>query len=150
MNAVRKQLTEMGLEDIPLAGLAKSDEELFVTWSDEPVYLPLGSAALYLVKHVRDEAHRFAITYHRQLRGKGMTASVLDSVSGMGPKRKKILLREFGSVKGLRAASVEEIAAVPGIPRDVAEELVAVLQQIYDDGEELRQASQFSINELPD
>ena len=150
LNAVRKQLTEMGLEDIPLAGLAKSDEELFVTWSDEPVYLPLGSAALYLVKHVRDEAHRFAITYHRQLRGKGMTASVLDSVSGMGPKRKKILLREFGSVKGLRAASVEEIAAVPGIPRDVAEELVAVLQQIYGDGEESRQASQFSINELPD
>ncbi|MGI6221856.1 MAG: excinuclease ABC subunit UvrC [Coriobacteriales bacterium] len=131
LNAVRAQLAEMGLDDIPLAGLAKSDEELFVTWSDEPVYLPLGSSALYLVKHVRDEAHRFAITYHRQLRGKGMTASVLDSVTGLGPKRKKALLKEFGSVKRMRSATVDEIAAVPGIPREVAEEVVAVLEQVY-------------------
>ena len=131
LNAVRSQLEEMGLGDIPLAGLAKSDEELFVTWSDEPVYLPLGSSALYLVKHVRDEAHRFAITYHRQLRGKGMTASVLDSVTGLGPKRKKALLRAFGSVKRMRAASVDELAAVQGIPREVAEELAAVLEQVY-------------------
>ena len=131
LNAVHAQLEEMGLGDIPLAGLAKSDEELYVTWSDEPVYLPLGSSALYLVKHVRDEAHRFAITYHRQLRGKGMTESVLDSVPGLGPKRKRLLLREFGSVKNLRKCSVEQIAAVKGIPRDVAEEVVAVLDQVY-------------------
>ena len=131
LNAVRAQLEEMGLGDIPLAGLAKSDEELFVTWSDEPVYLPLGSSALYLVKHVRDEAHRFAITYHRQLRGKGMTASVLDSVTGLGPKRKKALLRAFGSVKRMRAATIDELAAVPGIPHEVAEELAAVLEQVY-------------------
>ncbi|MGI6218152.1 MAG: excinuclease ABC subunit UvrC, partial [Coriobacteriales bacterium] len=135
LNAVQSQLAEMGLDDIPLAGLAKSDEELFVTWSDEPVYLPLGSPALYLVKHVRDEAHRFAITYHRQLRGKGMTASVLDSVPGLGPKRKKLLLREFGSVKNIRKKSVDEIASVKGIPREVAEEVVAVLDQIYNGDE---------------
>ncbi len=133
LNAVRAQLAEMGLEDIPLVGLAKADEELFVTWSDEPVYLPLGSSALYLIKHVRDEAHRFAITYHRQLRGKGMTASVLDSVTGLGPKRKKLLLKEFGSVKNLRQASVDQIAAVKGVPREVAEEVAAVLEQIYGD-----------------
>ncbi len=132
LNAVRAQLSQMGLSEIPLVGLAKSDEELFVTWSDQPVYLPLGSAALYLIKHVRDEAHRFAITYHRQLRGKGMTASVLDSVEGLGPKRKKLLLKEFGSVKNLRNASVEQIAAVKGIPREVAEEVVAVLEQVFD------------------
>ncbi len=131
LNAVRAQLLEMGLSDIPLVGLAKSDEELFVTWSDQPVYLPLGSPALYLIKHVRDEAHRFAITYHRQLRGKGMTESVLDSVEGLGPKRKKLLLKEFGSVKNLRNASVEQISAVKGIPHEVAEEVVAVLDQVY-------------------
>ncbi len=131
LNAVRAQLLEMGLSDIPLVGLAKSDEELFVTWSDQPVYLPLGSPALYLIKHVRDEAHRFAITYHRQLRGKGMTESVLDSVEGLGPKRKKLLLKEFGSVKNLRNASVEQIYAVKGIPHEVAEEVVAVLDQVY-------------------
>ncbi len=131
LNAVRAQLLEMGLSDIPLVGLAKSDEELFVTWSDQPVYLPLGSPALYLIKHVRDEAHRFAITYHRQLRGKGMTESVLDSVEGLGPKRKKLLLKEFGSVKNLRSASVEQISAVKGIPHEVAEEVVAVLDQVY-------------------
>ncbi len=131
LNAVRAQLLEMGLSDIPLVGLAKSDEELFVTWSDQPVYLPLGSPALYLIKHVRDEAHRFAITYHRQLRGKGMTESVLDSVEGLGPKRKKFLLKEFGSVKNLRNASVEQISAVKGIPHEVAEEVVAVLDQVY-------------------
>lgn len=135
LNAVRGQLEEMGLSDIPLVGLAKSDEELFVTWSDEPVYFPLGSSALYLIKHVRDEAHRFAITYHRQLRGKGMTASVLDSVAGLGPKRKKLLLKEFGSVKNLRQANVDQIAAVKGVPREVAEEVAAVLDQIYNSDE---------------
>ncbi len=129
LTAAREVLGELGLADIPLAGLAKREEELFVDWSDQPVVLPSGSTSLYLVKRVRDEAHRFAIEYHRQLRGKAMTASVLDDVTGLGPKRKKALLRAFGSVKRLREASVEEIAAVPGVPRDVAEEVVAVLAQ---------------------
>ncbi len=83
----------MGIDDIAMCGLAKRDEELFVPWQDTgPVVLPSGSASLYLVKQVRDEAHRFAITFHRELRGKGMTASILDDVVGMGPVRKKALL----------------------------------------------------------
>ena len=85
-------------------------------WADEPVVLPAGSPSLYLVKRVRDEAHRFAIAYHRDLRGKAMTASVLDDIPGVGPKRKKALLKAFGRVKRLREAIVDEIAAVPGIP----------------------------------
>ncbi len=149
LNAVVKQFEEMGIDDVPLAGLAKSDEELFVTWSDEPVYLPLGSAALYLVKHVRDEAHRFAITYHRQLRGKGMTQSVLDSVPGLGPKRKRLLLRTFGSVKNMRKLTVDQIAEVKGIPREVAEEVVAVLDQIYGDGDKTRNALKAQNEEEP-
>jgi excinuclease ABC subunit C len=128
LTAAREVLGDLGLSDIPVAGLAKREEELFVDWSDQPVILPTGSASLYLVKRVRDEAHRFAIEYHRKLRGKAMTASVLDDVTGLGPKRKKALLRAFGSVKRLREATVEEIAAVKGIPRDVAEEVAAVLQ----------------------
>ena len=116
--------------DIPVAGLAKADEELFVPWDDEgPVVLPSGSAALYLVKQIRDEAHCFAITFHRELRGKAMTASALDDVTGLGPKRKKLVLKAFGSLKKLREADVETIAAVKGIPRDVAEEIYAVLHQ---------------------
>jgi excinuclease ABC subunit C len=106
-----------------MAGLAKSDEELFVPWDETPVVLPSGSASLYLVKQVRDEAHRFAITFHRELRGKAMTASILDEVPGVGPARKKALRKAFGSMRRLREATREEIAAVPGIPDDVAREL---------------------------
>ena len=127
LNAATAVLGELGLETIPVVGLAKREEELFVPWADEPIVLPTGSASLYLVKRVRDEAHRFAIEYHRELRGKAMTASVLDDIPGVGPKRKKALLKQFGSVKRLREASVNEIAAVPGIPRQVAEEVRAVL-----------------------
>jgi excinuclease ABC subunit C len=127
LNATRDQLAAMGLSDIPLVGLAKADEELFVTWGDEPVILPSGSAALYLVKNIRDEAHRFAVTFHRELRGKAMTASILDEVEGLGPKRKKLLLKQFGTLRALRAASVDEMAAVKGVPRGVAEEVFAML-----------------------
>jgi excinuclease ABC subunit C len=114
LNAASAVLESVGLESIPLAGLAKREEQLFVRGWDEPVTLPDGSPSLYLVKRIRDEAHRFAITYHREVRGRAMTASVLDDVPGVGPKRKKALLKAFGSVKRLRAASVEEIAAVVG------------------------------------
>ncbi|MDO9108850.1 MAG: helix-hairpin-helix domain-containing protein, partial [Coriobacteriia bacterium] len=95
----------------------------------EPIVLPAGSASLYLVKRIRDEAHRFAIEYHRELRGKAMTASVLDDIAGVGPKRKKLLLAHFGSLKKLKAASVEQIAAVKGITGDIATEVAAVLRQ---------------------
>jgi excinuclease ABC subunit C len=132
LTAALQQLGALGL-DIPVAGLAKADEELFVPWDDAgPVVLPSGSAALYLVKRIRDEAHRFAITFHRELRGKASVASVLDDVTGLGPKRKRLLLKTFGSLRRLREASVEDMAAVKGIPRDVAEELFAVLRQEQD------------------
>ena len=120
-------LEQVGASDIPVVGLAKREEELWVPDWDEPVVLPAGSASLYLVKRVRDEAHRFAITYHRELRSKAMKASVLDDIPGVGPKRKKALIKAFGSLKQLREACVEEIAAVPGIPREVAEDVHAVL-----------------------
>jgi excinuclease ABC subunit C len=129
LNVALGVLSQLGLGDIPVAGLAKREEELFVAWDDAPVVLPAGSASLYLVKRVRDEAHRFAIEYHRRLRGKSMTASVLDDVPGVGPKRKQALMRHFGSVKRLREATVDEIAAVSGVPREVAEEVYAVLRQ---------------------
>ncbi len=127
LTAAVNELTGLGL-DIPMAGLAKKDEELYVPWDDSgPVVLPSGSPSLYLVKHVRDEAHRFAITFHRELRDKGMVASVLDDVPGLGPKRKKLLLKHFGSVKRMREASLEDIEAVEGIPKQVAEDLYAVI-----------------------
>lgn len=127
LTAAINELSERGL-DIPMAGLAKKDEELYVPWDDTgPVVLPSGSPSLYLVKHVRDEAHRFAITFHRELRDKGMVASILDDVPGLGPKRRKQLLKHFGSVKRMREASLEEIEAVPGIPKQVAEDLYAVI-----------------------
>lgn len=130
LTAAIKQLEELGAGDIPVCGLAKRDEELFVPWQDTgPVVLPGGSPSLYLVKHVRDEAHRFAITFHRELRGKAMTTSILDGVVGMGPKRKKALLKACGSFKALRAASLEEIKQMHVIPDHVAEDVYAVLKQ---------------------
>jgi len=138
LNAVSAVMAELGLGGIPLAGLAKREEQLFVRGWAEPVTLPNGSASLYLVKRIRDEAHRFAIEYHRALRGRAMSASVLDDVPGVGPKRKKALLKEFGSLKRLGAASVEEIAAVPGVGKAAAEGIVEALRAIQhgraDDG----------------
>ncbi|HIZ18285.1 MAG TPA: excinuclease ABC subunit UvrC [Candidatus Olsenella stercoravium] len=119
LTAAIAQLGELGL-DIPVCGLAKSDEEIFVPWDDTPVVLPSGSPSLYLIKQVRDESHRFAITFHRELRDKAMTRSAIDDVPGVGPKRRRALMRRFGSMRRLRAASEEEIAATPGVPAEVA------------------------------
>ena len=119
LTAAMRQLEQLGL-DIPVCGLAKADEEVFVPWDDTPVVLPSGSASLYLMKQVRDESHRFAITFHRELRDRAMTVSVLDEVEGVGPTRKRAIMRHFGSMKRLRAATVDEIAAVKGIPAAVA------------------------------
>ncbi len=127
LTAAIEQLEELGL-DIPVCGLAKSDEEVFVPWDDTPIVLPSGSASLYLIKQVRDESHRFAITFHRELRDKAMTVSVLDEIPGVGQKRKKAIMRHFGSLKRLRAASPEEIAQVKGVPRQVAESIWAELR----------------------
>jgi excinuclease ABC subunit C len=120
VSAAREVLDELGLHDLPMAGLAKEREELFVPGSSEPIVLPATSQALYLLQRLRDEAHRFAITYHRQLRGKAATRSVLDDLAGVGPARKRALLRVFGSSRALKGATVEEIAAVPGIGTGLA------------------------------
>lgn len=127
LTAATRQLKDLGI-NIPVVGLAKADEELFVTFQKEPVVLPQGSTSLYLIKQVRDEAHRFAITYHRELRAKAMTASILDEIEGVGPKRKRALLKKFGSLKQLKQASVEDLASVSGISQELAQEIVAALQ----------------------
>ncbi|MDO4806410.1 MAG: excinuclease ABC subunit UvrC [Coriobacteriales bacterium] len=127
LTAAINQLEELGL-DIPVCGLAKSDEEVFVPWDETPIVLPSGSASLYLIKQVRDESHRFAITFHRELRDKAMTVSVLDEVPGVGPKRKRAIMRHFGSLKRLRAASPEEIAQVKGVPTQVAQAIWSELR----------------------
>lgn len=127
LRAALAALADVGVDDVPVVALAKREEELYVTWQDAPVVLPDGSPSLYLVKRVRDEAHRFAVTYHRELRGKAMTASILDEIPGVGPTRRKALIKAFGSVKKLKQATADEIAAVPTIPRAVAEEIVSTL-----------------------
>lgn len=129
LTAAMRQLEELGL-DIPVCGLAKADEEVFVPWDDTPIVLPSGSASLYLIKQVRDESHRFAITFHRELRGKAMTVSVLDEVPGVGPTRKKAIMKRFGSMKRLRAASEAEIAGVPGVPAEVARSVFESLRAL--------------------
>ncbi|MBS5451660.1 MAG: excinuclease ABC subunit UvrC [Coriobacteriia bacterium] len=140
LSAAMQQLGELGL-DIPMAGLAKSDEELFVPWDDTPVVLPSGSPSLYLVKQVRDEAHRFAITFHRELRGKAMTVSVLDEIPGVGAKRKRALMKRFGSIKRLREASAADIAATPGVPAEVAREVFETLRAWEDSREQVARAA---------
>jgi excinuclease ABC subunit C len=121
-------LKEFGLEnEVPLTGLAKQEEELFVPGTSRSILLSRRSEALYLVQRVRDEAHRFANEGHRKRRAKVGVASVLDSIPGVGPKRRKALLTHFGSLDELRKAPVEEIASVPGVPYDVAEAIKAQL-----------------------
>ena len=120
LSAALEVFLELGLDDVPLASLAKENEGLFVPHTPEPIVLPRNSQALYLVQRIRDEAHRFAITYHRNLRSKGSLRSPMDLVTGIGPKRKRTLLRRFGSLQGIREASVEDIAAVPGLTRSIA------------------------------
>ncbi len=128
VSAAKEVLDELGLHDLPLAGLAKEREELFRPGESEPVLLPATSPALYLVQRLRDEAHRFAITYHRDLRAKRSVRSAFDDLPGVGPKRKRELLKVFGSIKRVRDAPVEQIAAVPGIGRALAERIKATLE----------------------
>lgn len=128
VTAAKTALEEMGLGDLPLAGLAKEREELVLPDRAEPVMLPVTSQALYLVQRLRDEAHRFAITYHRNLRNRRTKASAFDDLPGVGPKRKQDLLRVFGSAKRIREAPVEQVAAVPGIGKALAERIKAHLE----------------------
>ena len=128
VSAAKEVLDELGLHDLPLAGLAKEREELFLPGRSDPILLPATSPALYLVQRLRDEAHRFAITYHRDLRNKRSVRSAFDELPGVGPKRKRELLKVFGSIKRVRDAPVEQIAAVPGIGPSLAAKIKATLE----------------------
>ena len=120
-------MQQLGISDVALCGLAKRLEEVWLPDDPDPVILPRTSEGLYLLQRVRDEAHRFAIAHHRQRRSRSMIDSLLDPVPGLGPTRRKALMKRFGSVKKLRAASVTEIAEVPGIGPATAESIVAAL-----------------------
>ncbi len=128
VGAAKGVLDELGLHDLPLAGIAKEREELFLPDRSDPIVLPPTSQALYLVQRIRDEAHRFAITYHRDLRRKASVRSKFDDLPGVGPRRRGALLRVFGSIKRVREAPVEQIAAVPGIGPALAQKIKAALE----------------------
>jgi excinuclease ABC subunit C len=121
LNVAVRVLEELGLdEEIPAASLAKRFEEVYVPGEADPVRVPRGSEALYMLQRIRDEAHRFAITYHRQLRGKRMTKSVLDDIKGLGPTRRKRLTKELGGVAAVKESSLEDLRALSWLPDDVA------------------------------
>lgn len=129
LNAAREAMRNSGFASVPAFGLAKENEWLFAENDPEPIILPRNSESLYLLQRIRDEAHRFAITYHRNLRGKRSLKSILDDIPGIGAKRRKALMEHFRSMAKLRNASVEEICQAPGIPRNVAETVYEYLQQ---------------------
>ncbi len=128
LNAALEVLDEFNLRDaVPIAGLAKREEELFIPDQSESVFLPRNSQGLYLVQRIRDEAHRFAVEYHRKLRGKRSIASQLDDIPGIGPRRRQRLLKTFGSIEAIRQASVDDLVAVPGMTRRAAEQVKSYL-----------------------
>ena len=123
LSAVLDVMRDLGLSDIPVCGLAKKKEELFIKDQSEPIELPSSSEAMYLVQRIRDEAHRFAINYHRSLRNNNAKKSLLDSIHGIGPKRKKTLYKKFGSVKAMREATIEELTEIEGFSISLAKRL---------------------------
>nr|WSW69873.1 excinuclease ABC subunit UvrC [Streptomyces sp. NBC_00995] len=125
--AAKRALDELGIDDIAVCGLAKRLEEVWLPDDDDPVVLPRSSEGLYLLQRVRDEAHRFAITYQRAKRAKRIRSSPLDAVAGLGETRKQALIKHFGSVKKLKQATIDEICAVPGIGRRTAESVAVAL-----------------------
>lgn len=133
VNAAARALRDLGIDDVYVVGLAKRLEEVWLPDSDFPVILPRTSQGLYLLQRIRDEAHRFAITFHRQKRGKAMTVSALDAVPGLGASKRKALLAHFGSVKGVKAATVEELAQAKGIGPALA---TAIVNHFGSDGPE--------------
>ncbi|WP_329394047.1 excinuclease ABC subunit UvrC [Streptomyces lydicus] len=125
--AARRALDELGIDDVAVCGLAKRLEEVWLPAEDDPVVLPRSSEGLYLLQRVRDEAHRFAITYQRNKRSKRLKSSPLDAVPGLGGTRRHALLKHFGSLKKLRTATIDEICEVPGVGRKTAETVAAAL-----------------------
>jgi excinuclease ABC subunit C len=143
VEAAARALADVGVVDVALCGLAKRLEEVWLPGEAHPIVLPRSSPGLFLLQRVRDEAHRFAITYHRSKRSKAMTTSALDGVPGLGQARKTALLRHFGSVKKLRAASVEEVAAVPGMGPRTA---LAVVEALAGGGQTADSTVQPAVN----
>jgi excinuclease ABC subunit C len=127
VEAAQAALSELGMSDIAVVGLAKRLEEVWLPGDPDTVILPRTSEGLYRLQRIRDEAHRFAIAYQRQKRGKRMIESLLDDVPGLGDIRRKAVLKQFGSLKRLKAASVEEIASVPGIGPSIAQSIFDTL-----------------------
>lgn len=123
LSSAVEAMLHLGLQDIQLASIAKREEEIFLPELAEPVIMPRNSQALFLLQRARDEAHRFAITFHRNLRGKSSVKSALDLVPGIGPKRRKVLIKTFGSVKGIREASEDDLAAAPGMTKKLATQI---------------------------
>jgi excinuclease ABC subunit C len=123
LNATLEVMKELRLNSIPAASLAKEKEEVFIAGKTEPLDIPQTSAALYLLQRIRDEAHRFALGYHQRLRHKEVIASALDSIPGIGPKRKKALLKKFGSVRGIKDAPIDDLSKVAGMTTKLAEQL---------------------------
>jgi excinuclease ABC subunit C len=132
--AAQRALDELGIDDVPVCGLAKRLEEVWVPGEEDPVILPRSSEGLYLLQRVRDEAHRFAITHHRSRRSKSMVESLLDEVPGLGEVRRKTLIKHFGSLKKLRSATVDEIAEVPGIGPRTATAIAEAVARPAEDG----------------
>jgi excinuclease ABC subunit C len=128
LSAAKEVLDDLGYHDLAVVGLAKEREEIFLPDREAPVLLPTTSSALYLMQRLRDEAHRFAITYHRSLRARAATHSAFDDLPGVGPKRRAALLRVFGSAKRVREAPLEQVAAVPGIGTSLAAKIKAGLE----------------------
>jgi len=127
LGAALQVFLELGITNIPLSSLAKENEEIFLPYTPEPIILPRDSQGLFLVQRIRDEAHRFAITFHRERRSKTNLRSVIDDIPGIGPRRRRMLLRKFGSVRGIKDAAIDDIAAVPGMTRKLAEKVKEAL-----------------------
>jgi excinuclease ABC subunit C len=127
LGAAREVLRELGIEGVNLIALAKQEEEIFVPGRPDALRLSRNSEALHLLQRIRDEAHRFGLTYHRSLRAKRGLASQLDAIPGIGPHRRRALLVRFGSLDNIRAASVEELLTVPGMTRHAAQKLKEML-----------------------
>jgi excinuclease ABC subunit C len=127
--AAADAITDLGVTDVVVVGLAKRLEEVWLAGDDSPLILPRGSQGLFLLQRVRDEAHRFAIAYQRQKRGRRATTSALDSIAGLGSERRRALLRHFGSVRQIRGASVDQLQEVPGIGPRLAETIAAALSE---------------------
>ena len=127
LSAAREAMQEMNVTRILTVGLAKQNEEIYLPGRPAPILLPRDSQGLYLVQRIRDEAHRFAITYHRRVRDARTTQSILDEIPGIGPRRRQALLDKFGSLEGIRQATIEQLVTVPGMNRRVAEQLIEYL-----------------------